>query len=66
VERSYGGISKTPELHSHDLENPAERQAASLQSLRKLFHFSCSPTAVTVFFFYLTTLFLPARRVKLS
>jgi len=33
-------ISKTPELHSHDLENSAARQLPSTQSLRFVSHFS--------------------------
>ncbi len=34
-------ISKTPELHSADLENPTAGQVDCAESFRKSFHFSC-------------------------
>jgi hypothetical protein len=51
-------FSKSPELHSRDLENRLAGQIALLQSLRKDFHFSCRTTGFTVSFFNLFTLFL--------
>ncbi len=55
-------FSKTPQLHSQDLENRAAAQLPLLQSLRKNFHFSCLTTGTTVFFF-LYSLPFPTRRI---
>lgn len=41
LRRVQGGFSKTPELHSRDLENLSLGQLARPQPLRRDFHFSC-------------------------
>ena len=45
-------------MHSHDLEKQAAAQLGSLQYVRMDFHFSGLPTGTTIFFFYLSILFL--------
>jgi len=52
-------LSNHPELHSPVLENPPPSQISSLQSLRKLFHFSCHNYGGYCLFFYLPILFHP-------
>jgi len=53
-----GAFSKSPELHSWDLEKQPTAQIALPQSFRKDFHFSSRTTETTVSFFNLITLFL--------
>jgi hypothetical protein len=53
-----GRFSKSPELHSQNLENWLAGQPVLPESLRKDFHFSCLTTGITVLLFNLSTLFL--------
>jgi len=61
-----GVISKTPQFHRRDLENETNAQTPSTHAYRRVIHFSCFPTGVTVFFFYLTPLFLTTRQTPAS
>ncbi len=53
----HAALSKSPELHSHDLENPAHPQPLVLKPLRLDSHFSYCPTGTTVFYLSLFILF---------
>ena len=57
-------FSKTPELHSQDLENWPSPQVNAPQSLRKDFHFSCLNYGCYLLFLYLSTLFVTTRRTS--
>ena len=46
-------ISKTPQLHSLDLENVTASQLAGLESFRQNFHFSCLNYGDYYLFFYI-------------
>jgi hypothetical protein len=59
VQMDEGRISKTPEMHSQDLEKPPTGQVGMAQRVRMDFHFSGHTTEVTVFFFYLYYSFPP-------
>jgi len=52
-------LSKHPQIHSPVLENPSHPQPHSLQSHRKVFHFSCHNYGGYCLFFYLSTPFHP-------
>ena len=61
-----GGLSKTPELHSRDLENSAPSQTHSPQALPPDFHFSCRTYGVLLSFLLYSYSFPPTRRASMA
>ena len=65
VEAAADRLSKTPELHSQDLENPATGQPLHAQPLMSDFHFSCHNYGVLLSFL-LSTYSFPTLRHALE